>query len=664
MSRATDFRPLRGALACAALLAAPAFATTIVPMRDAALVDRARLVVIAETLDRLPVVEERPATDYLMRVERVLKGEVGASTLVVRVPGGLAPDGRELKLFGAPRFQVGERALLFLGPERDGTRRVLQFMQGAFHRARLGGRDIAFRDESEVHRLAVPLEDDPGPMARDFERFAAWIADRAVGAYRWPDYLFQPEPAPLQALTEDFTFFESEGLNLRWFTFDSSGSVTWKAHRDGQPGLASGGFPEFQRALTAWNNESATPIKLNYGGTTSAAAGFQSFDSQNVLLFNDPNNDIEGKFDCSAGGTLAIGGPWSDPNNTGNFNGKRYIRIAGADIVMNDGIECRLQNSSRGSKMAEEVYAHELGHGLGLGHSSENAAETNQTLRNALMYFRAHDDNRGARLESDDIAGIRVLYQKSGSGGGGGGNPACPAGTLCLLAGRFQVTVTWQNQFNGASGTGGAIPSTDLAGFFYFDDPGNIELIVKILDFGTEIKVFYSQLTNLRFTMTVRDTRGGTTKTYSNTTGECGAIDHGAFASALASPGLAATDAPLTADATAGTCRQDVDTLCLLNNRFAIEVTWRNQFDGSTGVGRQKKLSDLTGAFSFSDPSNLEILIKTLDFGDKILAIYGSLSNFEYAIRVTDTITGQVKTYQNAAGNYCGGIDENAFPPA
>jgi hypothetical protein len=552
MSRATDLRPLRRALACAALLAAPASATTIILMRDAALVDRARLVVVAETLDRLPVVDERPATDYLMRVERVLKGEVEASTLVVRVPGGLAPDGRELTLFGAPRFQVGERALLFLGPERDGTRRVLQFMQGAFHRARLGGRDIAFRDESEVHQLAVPLEDDPGPKARDFERFADWIADRAVGAYRWPDYLFQPEPEPLQAFTESFTFFESEGLNLRWFTFDSGGSVTWKAHRDGQPGLASDGFPEFQRALTAWNNESATPIRLNYGGTTSASEGFQSYDGQNVLLFDDPNNDIEGKFDCSAGGTLAIGGPWSDPNNTANFNGKRYIRISGADIVMNDGIECRLQNPTRGSKMAEEVYAHELGHGLGLGHSSENADETNQTLRNALMFFRAHDDNRGARLESDDIAGIRVLYQKSGSSGGGG-NPACPAGNLCLLAGRFQVSVTWQNQFNGTSGTGGAIPSTDLAGFFYFDGPGNIELIVKILDFGSEIKVFYSQLTNLRFTMTVRDTRGGTTKTYSNTTGECGAIDHGAVASALAAPTLAVTDAPLAADPTAGT---------------------------------------------------------------------------------------------------------------
>ncbi len=327
---------------------------------------------------------------------------------------------------------------------------------------------------------------------------------------------------------------------------------------------------------------------------------------------------------------------------------------------MNDGIECRLQSSRNGSKMAEEVYAHELGHTLGLGHSSEDAGETNQVLRNALMYYRAHDDARGARLENDDIAGIRVLYQKGGSGGGG--NPSCPAGTLCLVSGRFRVTVTWQNQFNGASGVGGAIPSTDLAGFFYFEDPANIELIVKILDFGTEIKVFYSQLTNLKFTMAVLDTRTGTTKTYANTAGECGAIESNAFPSVLAAPMLGLTDALLTEAATAGSCRADVDTLCLLNNRFAIDVTWRNQFDGSTGFGRQKKLSELTGAFAFTDPANLEILIKTLAFPDKILVIYGSLSNLEYAIRVTDTISGQIKTYQNAAGNYCGGIDESAFP--
>ena len=154
MLRLPQRHPLPLAFAALALLALPAAATTIVPMRDSALVDRARLVVVAETVDVLPVVDERPATDYLMRIERVLKGEVAAGSLVVRVPGGFTPDGRELRLYGAPRFQAGERALLFLGPERDGSYRILQFLQGAFHRARLAGRDVAYRDESEVQRLA------------------------------------------------------------------------------------------------------------------------------------------------------------------------------------------------------------------------------------------------------------------------------------------------------------------------------------------------------------------------------------------------------------------------------------------------------------------------------------------------------------------------------
>jgi hypothetical protein len=528
----------------------------------------------------------------------------------------------------------------------------------------VAGRAVAYRDQSTVEVLAGG-DGDGARTVRDFDGFADWIEDRARGVVRPRDYVVTLESGPMRALVEQFTFFESGGLNLRWFNFDGGNAVSWLAHQDGQPGLAGGGFTEFQRALQAWNNESATPIRLTYGGTTDATAGFERFDSRNVILFDDPNQDIEGTFDCAEGGTLAIGGPWSDPDSTGTFNGQRFVRIQGADIVMNDGIECRISRSAAPGLLVEEVYGHELGHGLGMGHSSENENETNGILRDALMYFRAHDDRRGARLGSDDIAGIRVLYQKNQSGGGGSGSGACPAGNLCLVGGRFRVAVTWQNQFNGASGAGGAIRDTDLAGFFYFDDPSNVELIVKILDFGTEIKVFYSQLTNLRFTMTVTDTRTGQVKTYQNTAGECGAIENDAFPAALVDPGTGATTDALTATTAAatGTCVQDTDSLCLLDRRFRIEVSWRNHFNGVAGVGRQRRLSDLTGAFSFDNPANVEILIKTLQFPSSVLVIYGSLSNFEYSIRVTDTLTGQVKTYANAAGNYCGGLDPNAFPP-
>lgn len=655
---------VRSVASCALLLglagaaATPAGATLLVPLRDAALVDQAALVVVAEVEAVLPRTDERPATDYLVRVERALKGEAGASTVVVRVPGGRDAAGRELVLFGAPRFAAGERALLFLGPEReDGTRRILHFVQGAFHAARAGERTAAVRDYSEV-QVASRSEAAAAPRVRDFERFADWIADRARGLRRFRDYLFRPEPAVLGTLTREFTYFEEDGLNYRWFQFDTGNPVPWRAHESGQPGLPGGGFAEFQRALAAWNDEPATPIRLTYAGTTTASAGFDRFDGQNVILWNDPNGDIEGTFSCSQGGTLAVGGPWSDSGVTGRFDGKTYIRIQGADIIFNDGIDCRFARSPDASEMVEEVAAHELGHSLGLGHSSENEDETNPVLLDALMYYRAHDDRRGARLASDDLAGIRGLYARAASGGGGSGS--CPAGHLCLLKGRFRVSVTWRNQHSGATGVGGAIADTDLAGFFYFTDKNNVELIVKILDFGSEIKVFYSQLTDFEFEMTVLDTATGQSKVYRNTPGNCGDIDHAAFQIAAPPAGdLLGEAATVTAEA--GSCRADADTLCLLDNRFALEVAWRNHYSGQTGIGTPRRLSNLTGAFWFTQPANLEILVKTLDFGDRILVIYGSLSDFEYSIRVTDTTTGAVEVYANPAGNFCGGLDADAF---
>ena len=68
-----------------------------------------------------------------------------------------------------------------------------------------------------------------------------------------------------------------------------------------------------------------------------------------------------------------------------------------------------------------------------------------------------------------------------------------------------------------------------------------------------------------------------------------------------------------------------------------------------------------TGLFTFTDPTNVELLTKVLDFGDRILFIYGALTNLEYVIRVTDTATGAVKSYLNPAGQFCGAIDPDAF---
>ena len=43
------------------------------------------------------------------------------------------------------------------------------------------------------------------------------------------------------------------------------------------------------------------------------------------------------------------------------------------------------------------------------------------------------------------------------------------------------------------------------------------------------------------------------------------------------------------------------------------------------------------------------------------MPLEGVLSNLEYTLRVTEVATGRVKSYHNPPGNYCGGLDSNAF---
>jgi hypothetical protein len=224
--------------------------------------------------------------------------------------------------------------------------------------------------------------------------------------------------------------------------------------------------------------------------------------------------------------------------------------------------------------------------------------------------------------------------------------------TLCLLGNRFRVKVSWQNQFDGTSGVGRPISRSNVTGFFSFGDPSNVELLVKILDFGGEIKVFWGQLTNLRYNLEVMDTRTGRIQNYSNTAGDCGGIDQD-FATQVAAAG-----SPLRSVAA---CRPGPATLCLQRNRFAVEVDWRNPANGTSGQGGAAALSNVTGTFTFSDRSNVELMVKMLAFGDRIALFWGALSDLDYTLKVTDTTTGTVKTYRSTPGRLCGGLDNNAF---
>lgn len=106
-----------------------------------------------------------------------------------------------------------------------------------------------------------------------------------------------------------------------------------------------------------------------------------------------------------------------------------------------------------------------------------------------------------------------------------GGSPLCVADehTLCLNHGRFKVIAGWQASPLGPVAQATAVPLTDESGYFWFLEPGNIEVVVKVLnacvDPWNAYWVFAAGLTNLGVTIDVTDTLTGTHKTYTNLLG-------------------------------------------------------------------------------------------------------------------------------------------------
>ena len=93
--------------------------------------------------------------------------------------------------------------------------------------------------------------------------------------------------------------------------------------------------------------------------------------------------------------------------------------------------------------------------------------------------------------------------------------------TLCLGDGRFRVRVSWRD-FADAVGDGHALPRTGDSGVFWFFDPANIELVVKVLDgraLNNHFWVFFGSLSNVEFTLTVTDTETGNSRVYVNPLG-------------------------------------------------------------------------------------------------------------------------------------------------
>ncbi len=121
------------------------------------------------------------------------------------------------------------------------------------------------------------------------------------------------------------------------------------------------------------------------------------------------------------------------------------------------------------------------------------------------------------------------------------------------------------------------------------------------------------------------------------------------------------------AAAPAGSCVADDETRCLQDSRFAVTASWWTA-GGENGPGKVVREGTNESAlfhFSFDRGDNWEMLVKVLDACgvNEHVWVYGaSATDLGYRIRVTDTVTGRVRDYENGPGMAAAAItDGTAF---
>jgi predicted esterase len=101
------------------------------------------------------------------------------------------------------------------------------------------------------------------------------------------------------------------------------------------------------------------------------------------------------------------------------------------------------------------------------------------------------------------------------------------------------------------------------------------------------------------------------------------------------------------------TCVPDPNHLCLLGQRFRVEVGWQDG-GGHSGVATASPaVSANSGVFWFFSPDNWEMLVKVLDgcaLNHKVWVFAAATTDVAYTLTVTDTQTQQQKSYVNPAG--------------
>jgi hypothetical protein len=150
-------------------------------------------------------------------------------------------------------------------------------------------------------------------------------------------------------------------------------------------------------AVNAWNSTVCTSrLQVRYGGTTTSIS--DPVVHQNVLIYD---NSALGAGQCSASaGACAAPSAWSN----GSMSSCTIWLVGANDYVM-------ATNGAANKYDIATILVHEIGHCLGLEHTSEPSyTTTNPFLSNAHMYYAASAGRVVHDLTQDERDAITCMY--------------------------------------------------------------------------------------------------------------------------------------------------------------------------------------------------------------------------------------------------------------
>ncbi len=397
-----------------ALLAVPASPSVVTSMDEATLVRLSTVIVRGEVESMASVEDSKGNIDtwVSIRISEGLKGVRGRDRVAVSVPGGTI-RGRASLVFGAPGFRVGERVLVFATPTRAGNLTVTGLFQGKLRIVSGPGGEEVIPERGEGSRLVGSRATIPAQRLEP-------LLERVRGLLRGErdplpsDTVRAEMPAgPDVVITPNFSLLPL--LPFRYFGPDSGVPVPFQINPGGSPVSLADTLAGFAASRQGWTDVAGASIVVADGGTTSLAC--RTFFDGSVISHGDVCGQSPPFDPLTCSGVLAFTGVSGFTLSSKVVNGVSFLEMTEADIVFNADTECFYAGPDA-AKNYEEVLAHEMGHGVGLGHSCDDdftapcVPGTEQD--DALMRAFAHGGGRGGAPRADDVDGIRFVYPTPG----------------------------------------------------------------------------------------------------------------------------------------------------------------------------------------------------------------------------------------------------------